>query len=109
MGRDRRAASYDYSRTFAGAQQSLDAFFAKGNVAAVTPEELWAELSLLPQQEQERWVVTYKRFASPRLVQKLIEMSKTMRYESPARMLHLARLALLAASACTVAADDRNP
>jgi hypothetical protein len=105
---DWRAASYDYSRAFAEAQQALDAFFAKGKIADVTPEELWTQLASLPQQERERWVITYRRFANPRLVQKLIEMSKAARFESPTRMLHLANLAVLAADACTVAVDDNN-
>ena len=57
MDRDWRekVASDDYRQAFAGAQQALDAFFAKGKVADNTPEELWAELSSLPQQEQESW------------------------------------------------------
>jgi hypothetical protein len=103
------ASSYDYSRTFATAEQALHAFLAKGKVANITPEELWAELASLSREEQERWVVAHKRFANPRLVQKLIGMSHAERFENPARMLHLANLARLAADACTVATEESSP
>ena len=96
-------ASWDYSRAFARAEHKLNAFFAKGKTANITPEKLWAELSSLSQEEQERWVVTYRRFANPRLVHKLIEMSNAAKY-NPTSMLHLANLARLAAVACTVEA-----
>jgi tetratricopeptide (TPR) repeat protein len=49
-----------------------------------------------------RRVTTYSRFANTRLVQKLVEMSDAVRYESTDRMLHFADLARLAAEACTV-------
>jgi hypothetical protein len=95
-------ASWDYSRAFAGAEHALNAFFAKGKAANITPEKLWAELSALSQEEQERWVVTYRRFANPRLVYKLIEMSNAMIGQSTDRVMHLAKLAELVANACAV-------
>lgn len=93
---------YDYSRAFAAAEQSIDAFFAEGRPAESTPEELLAELAPLPMDEQERWVGTYERFANIQLAKRLAEMSHAVRYENPARMLHLANLARLAAEVCTV-------
>lgn len=95
-------SSYDYSRAFAAAEQNINAFFAEGRPAESTPEELLAELAPLPMDEQERWVGTYERFANIHLVKRLAEMSHAVRYENPARMLHLANLARVVAEACTV-------
>jgi len=97
---------YDYSRAFAAAEQALYASFARGRPGESPPEELLAELAPLPQEEQERWVAMDRRFADPRLVQRLCEMSHAVRYESAARMLHLAKLALLAAEACTTSEGE---
>jgi len=96
------ASPYDYSRAFAATEQALSAFFAQGKPAESTPEELLAELSPLLQDEQARWVMTDSRFANPRLIHKLVEMSDAVRYENAAHMLHLAHLARLVAEACTV-------
>lgn len=95
-------SSYDYSRAFAAAERNIDAFFAEGRPVESTPEELLAELAPLPMDEQERWVSAYQRFANIHLVKRLAEMSHAVRYENPARMLHLGNLARLAAEACTV-------
>lgn len=95
-------AAYDYSRAFAAVEESLGAFFAKGRPAVSTPDELLAELTPLPQDEQARRVSSDRRFANSQLVRKLIEMSHAVRYENAAEMLHLANLARLAAEACTV-------
>jgi tetratricopeptide (TPR) repeat protein len=103
------ATPYDYSRAFMATERALDAFFAQGRPAESTPEELLAELSPLPQEEQARWVTAYSRFANPRLVQKLVAMSDAVRYENTARMLHLAYLARLAAEACTIAMAGSAP
>jgi tetratricopeptide (TPR) repeat protein len=103
------ASSFDYGRAFAGAEQALDAFFAEGRQEETTPEELLAELAPLPLQEQARWVAADSRFASPQLVRKLIEMSHAVRYENPARMLHLSDLARLAADTCTATAVGSAP
>jgi tetratricopeptide (TPR) repeat protein len=103
------ASPYDYSRAFASAEQALDHYFAEGQSAESTPEELLAELSPLSQEEQTRWVMTYSRFSNPQLIRKLVEMSHEVRYENAARMLHLADLARLAAEACTVAIAGSAP
>src|SRR6185369_136538 len=96
------AAGYDCSRAFSSTEQALAAFFAEGRPAESTPEELMAELAPLPLEEQARWVGSYSRFANPQLVKRLVDASHASRYENPARMLHLAHLAYLAAEACTV-------
>jgi tetratricopeptide (TPR) repeat protein len=103
------AHSYDYSKAFAATEQALDAFFAEGRRVESTPEELLAELAPLAQEEQERWVRSYNRFANPQLVRKLTEMSHAVRYENAARMLHLANLGRLAAEACTAAVAGSAP
>lgn len=96
------AAPYDYSRAFGAVEQALNAFFAKEKPAESSPEELLAELASLAQDEQASRVQTDQSFADPRLARKLIEMSHSVRYENPARMLHLASLARLVAESCAV-------
>ena len=103
------AVRHDYSQAFAATEQALSEFFAQGRPSESAPEELLAELAPLPQDEQSRWVTTYSRFADPRLVHKLVEMSYAVRYDNAARMLHLASLARLAADACTVAVAGSAP
>ncbi len=92
---------YDYSSAFAGAERSLAAFFAKERPAAVSAEDLWAELSALSAEEQVRSVETDRRFASPELVRQLVEGSRAIRFHDPSQILHSAHLAGLAAEACT--------
>lgn len=103
------AASYDYSQAFSATEQGLSAFFAREKAQESTPDELLAELSLLSQDEQERWIATDSRFADPGLVRHLVEMSHNVRYENPAHMLHLALLARLAAEACTTESTGSAP
>jgi tetratricopeptide (TPR) repeat protein len=103
------AGSYDYSRVFSAAEQSLAALFAAGRPAESPIEELMAELAPLPLDEQARWVSSYSRFAHPQLVKRLVEASHASRYDNPARMLHLANLARLAAEACTAATAGSTP
>jgi len=102
-------ASYDYSRAFVATEEALGAFFAEGRPAESALDDLLAELAPLPQEEQAHQVSSYSRFANPRLVQKLVELSDGVRYESAARMLHFADLARRAAEACTVAIAGSAP
>lgn len=102
-------APYDYSRAFAATAESLSSFWAEERPAESTPAELMAELAPLTQEEQARRVMADNRFASPRLVHKLAELSDGVRYESAARMLHFADLARLAAEACTVTITGSTP
>jgi tetratricopeptide (TPR) repeat protein len=103
------ARRYDYSKAFQAAEESLAAFFAEGRPAESTPEELMAELAPLPLEEQARWVASYARFANPQLIKRLVESSHALRYDSPARLLHLANLARLAADACSMSAAGSAP
>ena len=103
------AAPYEYGQAFAAAECALDAFFAEGEVAESTPDQLLEELAPLSQDEQIRRVTTYSRFVNPLLVHKLVEMSDAVRYESATRMLHLADLARRAAEACTIAIAGSAP
>jgi tetratricopeptide (TPR) repeat protein len=102
-------SSYDYSRAFAAVEQNINAFFAEGRSTESTPEELLAELAPLPMDEQERWVGAYERFANIQLVKRLAELSHAVRYENPARMLHLASLARMTAEVCTVDLAGSTP
>lgn len=96
-------AACDYAASFARAGQSLDAFLAKGRTPEVPMEDLLAELAQLPPEQQNRRVAG-ERYASPSFVKHLIDASHGVRYRDPARMLHLANLARLAAEACPVEA-----
>lgn len=99
---------YNYALAFAGAERALAAFFAKGRVPAVSAEDLWAELSILPAEEQVRRVGTDRRFAHPDLIRQWIDGSRIVRFDNPEKVLHLAHLACLAAESCT-AEDMGSP
>lgn len=100
--------SYDYGSSFAHAEQSLQAFFAPASTAGVSAEDLLAELAQLPPAEQAERVAS-ERHALPSFIQHLIDLSHGVRYQDPARMLHLANLARLAAEACPVGAAGSEP
>lgn len=93
---------YDYSSAFAGAERSLAAFFARGRTPEASADELWAELSALPDEEQARRMESDRRFANPDLIRQLVEGSRAVRFHDAAKVLHLAHIACLAAEACTV-------
>lgn len=90
---------YDYDGAFAGAQRSLSAFFAPEAAPPRPIESMMAELLALPEGEQDR---LKGRFVYPEMVRRLVEKSHASRYEDPGTMHRLARLAQLAADACTV-------
>lgn len=96
-----RAGGYDYSEAFAGAQRSLAAFLDNGAASSTAPQELHAELDLLPAEEQARRVALESRFAHPNFVKHMIDGSHAVRYQDATRMLHLANLARLSAEACS--------
>lgn len=93
--------SYNYDWAFARTERTIAASLAQGGPARGLPERL-AELFRLPEGEQIRRVSLDGRFADPELVETLIERSYAARYQSPRKMLHLGRLARLAAEACTI-------
>jgi tetratricopeptide (TPR) repeat protein len=94
-------SQYNYESAFVKADESLSALFTPGRPLEGTVEELWSEITSLPAAEQIRRVAEDSRFANPQLVQYVIERSHSVRYQDPERMLHLTRLAIVAAEACT--------
>ncbi|HEX5720892.1 MAG TPA: tetratricopeptide repeat protein [Thermoanaerobaculia bacterium] len=100
--------AYDYGTSFADAEQSLAAFLAKDRTSEVSAEDLLAELTQLPPAVQVERVVS-GRYAVPSFVKYLIDASHGVRYQDPARMLHFANLARLAAQACPVEAVGSEP
>ncbi|HWM89140.1 MAG TPA: hypothetical protein VN493_00085 [Thermoanaerobaculia bacterium] len=100
----KQSGERDYGASFAGAERSLNAFFAKELHGSSSPEELLAELSRLPAREQAARVTAEDRFAFPAFIRHLVDASHAVRYKDPAQMLHLADLARLAAAACSAEA-----
>jgi tetratricopeptide (TPR) repeat protein len=100
--------AYDYGTSFAHAEQSLEAFLAKDRTSDASAEDLLAELAQLSQADQIERVAS-GRYAVPSLIKHLIDTSHGVRYQSPARMLHLANLARLAAEACPVETAGSEP
>lgn len=103
------ATGFDYQKAFAGAQSSLDAFFARECPLQASLEALTAELESLPADAQINALSSESRFAHPQVVHRLIDLSHAARYEDPGRMLHLARLARIAADSCTAEAAGSLP
>lgn len=100
--------TYNYGASFARAEQSLEAFLAQGKTSGVPAADLLAELvELSPAEQTER--VASDRYAVPGFIKHLIDGSHGARYQDPARMLHLANLARLAAEACPVEAAGSAP
>lgn len=97
-------AGYDYDAAFAGAERALAAFFAEGRTPQVPAEDLWSELSPLSAEQQVQRMGSDRRFANPDLVRQLIDGSRTLRYQDPRKIQHLAHLACIAAEGCAV--DD---
>jgi tetratricopeptide (TPR) repeat protein len=95
------ASRYDYGKAFAGAERALAAFFAQGRPAAASADELQAELSSLPPEEQVRLIGSDRRFANPELVKRLVDASQAVRFHDSERLLHLAHLACLVAESCS--------
>lgn len=97
-----RPLDYDYDEAFASAEHALAEVFAEGIPPEAPPETLLQELLALPEGDQVRQAGSEGRFAHPSFVKQLIETSHGVRYEDPARSLHYAHLACLAAEFCTV-------
>jgi tetratricopeptide (TPR) repeat protein len=94
--------TYNYEWAFAKMERARASFLAPRPSHGL-PERL-AELASLPEGEQIRKVSLGGRFADPELIQCFIDRSHDARYQSPRKMLHLARLAHLASEACTTGA-----
>lgn len=96
-------ARLDYQAAFAAAERALADFLTAGRPPLAEPAALLAELAGLTEPEQLRQIAKDHRFAHPAVVHRLVEESHASRYDCPARMLHLAYLARLAAERCTPA------
>ena len=92
---------YDYNRAFAAVDQAVTAFLAPERPAETPGEILIAELLDLPAERQVDAVSRPGRFALPVLVRILIQESHAARYRNAEHMLHLSRLARLAAGVCS--------
>ena len=97
-----------YDAAFARAERALSDFFAQGRPPERPPEELFAELQSHPAEEQLVLAVS-DRFANPSVIELLVERSHGKRYKDPGEMMHLARLAVVAADACTVKGAGSRP
>lgn len=95
------SSRYSYDAAFAKADKSLAAFFEPARPLEGAVEELWNEIASLPGEEQLRRVAADSRFVNAHLVQYLIDGCQSVRYQDPERMLHLTKLAVLVAEACT--------
>jgi tetratricopeptide (TPR) repeat protein len=91
---------YNYDSAFAGAEQAVTCFLGSEPMPAEPPEHLLAELDRLSLPEQDKAVQEQDRFASPQLVQLLIDRGHAARYADPEEMLHWASLARSIAGRC---------
>jgi tetratricopeptide (TPR) repeat protein len=94
----------NYDAAFAKVDRSLAAFFAPAQALNVPVADLSKEIMSLSGEEQRHRIAKDDRLANPHLVQHLIDGSHKVRYQDPARMLDLTRVALLVAEACTAKA-----
>jgi tetratricopeptide (TPR) repeat protein len=99
---------HGYGQAFAGAEQSLTAFFGHDRPLEVPREVLLTELLRLPEGEQGRHAADDPRFAHPEVVRGLIDQSHQVRYDDPREMVHLADLARRVAESCTLEATGNE-
>lgn len=95
-----QAAGYNYDTAFAEAKRRLFAFFAAEAPLSEAVHALLSALLEKPEDEQIELSKNDSRLAHPEIVRQLVNHSHAVRYEDPQKMLHLARLAHLAAEAC---------
>lgn len=92
---------YNYDSAFARAEQNLSDFFSTGRAPEASPEVLQAELRSLPESDRIGRIGDDRRYASPGLVEILIDSSHALRYKDLQEMLRLAGLARAVAEVCT--------
>jgi len=85
--------AYNYDRAFARVEQAVEEFLTVPPPSALSPEQLLKELDQVRHEGRFTLVEEDERFATPQLVQPLIERSHGARYTDPETMLHWASLA----------------
>lgn len=99
---------YDYSSSFAAAEQAMSALLTPEPQATEIPVTVQlAELESLTAGDRVQRMRAGGSFATPALIRALIERSHAARYRDSEEMLHFAHLARLAAEACA-SADAGN-
>lgn len=93
-------SGYSYDNAFAKAEQAVSRFLTPDPLPADSAEDLLAELDRYPLAEQVRLVEEEARFATPQLVQLLIDRSHGERYTDPEKLSHWAGLARSSATRC---------
>lgn len=91
---------YNYDGAFEKAETAVTRFLAAEPEPVERPEQLLAALDRISFLEQEKAVEEKDRFASPQLVQLLIDRGHAARYADPEEMLHWASLARSIADRC---------
>ncbi|HYO13434.1 MAG TPA: tetratricopeptide repeat protein [Thermoanaerobaculia bacterium] len=91
---------YNYDSAFERAETAVTRFLASEPVPVEPPEQLLAALDRISFPEQDKAVQEQDRFASPQLVQLVIDRGHAARYADPEEMIHWARLAQSIADRC---------
>ena len=102
-------AGYNYDVAFGGAERRLFEFFAPEEPLAEPASALLSTLLNKSTNEQIEFSQNDLRFAHPEVVRQLVNHSHDVRYEDPQKMLHLARLAHLAAESCQAETAGNQP
>jgi tetratricopeptide (TPR) repeat protein len=95
------AGGFDYVNAFTRAGQAVSDLLTATPPPAIPPEQLLAELDRTSRDRRLTLVEEDERFASPRLVHRLIERSHADRYSDPDVMLHWASVARSIATRCS--------
>jgi tetratricopeptide (TPR) repeat protein len=93
-------SGYNYDGAFEKAETAITRFLASEPEPVEPPEQSLAALDRISCSEQEKAVQEQDRFASPQLVQLLIDRGHAARYADPEEMLHWASLARSIADRC---------
>ncbi len=105
----RERSIYNYDRAFAKAESVTQELLAPAPPPLLSVDQLLAELDGLPPEAQIALVEEEARFATPQLVQRLLDRSHSLRYEDLETMLHWTTLARVVASRSTADALGGSP